>query len=490
MKSLTFKSFFRFSFQTNLFINGSFHPGSSNTSIPVLNPASGDQLCSVSEASPADVSKAVESASKALYDWSNTSPLKRAACMYKLADLMEKEADALAQVESLNTGKPYLMARRNDLGAAVAMFRYYAGFADKIQGQSIPLSNDFLCYTKPEPVGVCALILPWNFPLAGLAAKIAPAAIAGCTVVLKPAELTPLSALYMGRLFNEAGFPHGSINIINGYGDKTGDSLMRHHLVNKVSFTGSTQVGLHIMQNCHSTGLKKVSLELGGKSAYIVLDDADLEFAARQAQGANFYNSGQICIAGSRVFVHDSIYEKFVQRTVELTREKVVGDPQNEKTELGPLISEKQRSRFLHYVSKGVQEGAKLLVGGNKIKDSKGFFVEPTVFSEVNDDMTIAKEEIFGPVMSILRFKTIDEVIQRANSTQYGLVGGVITPSIDKAMKVVDGVKCGTVWVNCYGVFESNVPFGGVKNSGIGKEHGEAGLREFLQFKTVVIKKN
>jgi len=454
----------------------------------VLNPATETLLAEVQEATSEDVDLAVRSAKNALPIWSSASPSTRANCLFKLSEIMTTEADNLAWIEAQNTGKPYKIARRNDLSGAINMFKYYAGYADKLHGQTIPISSDFLCFTKPEPVGVCGQILPWNFPLSGLAAKIAPALIAGCTVVLKPAELTPLSALYLAKFFNEAGFPAGAINIINGYGNNTGECLIKHPLVNKVSFTGSTDVGLHIMKNCHVNGLKKVSLELGGKSPLIVLDDADVDFAVKQAQGGNFYNSGQICIAGSRVFVQESIYETFVKKSIEAIQKRVVGDPFDKKTELGPLMSEKQRSRYLYYVKKGVDEGAKLLVGGKKIDGKKGFFVEPTIFANVSDEMTIAKEEIFGPVMSILKFKTIEEVLRRANQTQYGLAGGVITKSLEKALEVVNGLKCGTVWVNCYGVFESNAPFGGVKNSGVGKEHGEAGIKEYLDWKTVIIK--
>ncbi len=477
-------------FQTKLFINGQFLPSSSKNFFPAINPSNEQILAEVHEATPNDVDLAVKSAKNAFKTgpWSSFSPNDRANCLNKLANLMEKNSKSLALIESLNSGKPYLFAINHDLSAAINMFKYYAGFADKIHGQTIQIPGPFLCYTKPEPVGVCGQILPWNFPLAGVASKLAPALIAGCTVVLKPAEQTPLSALHLASFFNEAGFPPGVINIVNGFGNVTGDTLIKHPLVNKIAFTGSTPVGLHIMSNCHGNHLKKVTLELGGKSPYIVLDDADIDLAAKQAQGAVFYNSGQICIAGSRVFVHEKIYNEFVEKSCELAKGKVIGDPLDEKTDQGPLISAKQRDRFLHYVKKGQEEGAKLCFGGKVIK-GKGFFVEPTIFCDVKDEMTIAKEEIFSPVMSILKFKTIEEVIERANSSEYGLAGGVITKNIDNALQIVNGLKCGTVWVNCYGVFDSSAPFGGFKNSGLGKEHGESGLRNYLDFKTVIIKK-
>ena len=488
-KSLFSKVKIPTTFETRLFINGQFLPSSKNQTFAVINPATEETLAMVHEALPSDVEFAIKSAEAAFEKgpWASFTSQDRASCVNKLVDLMQKNANTLALIESLNSGKPYLMALRNDLSAAINMFKYYAGFADKLHGQTLPIPGPFMSYTKPEPVGVCGQILPWNFPLAGVASKLAPALISGCTIVLKPAELTPLSALYLASFFNEAGFPPGVINIINGYGNLTGEALIRSALINKIDFTGSTQVGLHIMKNCHENHLKRVSLELGGKSPLIICDDVDLDTAAKQAQGAVFYNSGQICIAGSRIFVQEKIYDAFIERSCQLAKKRNIGNPLDEKTEQGPLISEKQRERYLYYVRKGIEEGAKLCIGGKKI-EGKGFHVEPTIFSEVKDEMIIAKEEIFGPVMSILKFKTIEEVIKRANNTDYGLVGGVMTKNIDNAMKIVNGLKCGTVWVNCYGVFDSCAPFGGYKNSGIGKEHGEAGLKSYLDFKTVTIK--
>lgn len=474
---------------TKHFINGEFIGSLNNKTFPVINPATEEIITHVHEASTKEIDMAVNSAKDAFEKgpWSSFSSFERSECLYKLSNLMEKNRDTLALIESINSGKPYKMARQNDLSAAIAMLRYYAGFAGKIQGETIPISGPFLCYTKPEPVGVCAQILPWNFPLAGIAAKVAPALAAGCTVVIKPAELTPLSALHLASLFNEAGFPKGVINIVNGFGHLTGEALMKHPFVNKISFTGSTQVGLHIMKNCHGEKLKKVSLELGGKSPLIICEDADIEAAAKQAQGAVFYNSGQICIAGSRIFVHEKIHKDFVNMSCELAKEKYIGDPLDEKTEQGPLISSKQRERFTYYVNKGKKEGAKLLVGG-KTLEGKGYFVQPTVFTEVHDEMTIAKEEIFAPVMSILKFKNIDEVIERANRSNFGLVAGVMTKNSDYALQFINKLQCGTVWHNCYGVFDASAPFGGYKNSGIEKEHGEAGLKNYLNYKTVIVK--
>lgn len=479
------------SFRTKNFINGEFISSSTSKKIPVINPSNEEIISYIDEASPKEVDLAIKSAKEAfsMGSWASSTGAERSACLSKLADLLEKNISLIAMIESLNTGKPYKMAKNNDSSAAINLLRYYAGLAGKITGEAIPVSGPYCCYTKPEPIGVCAQIIPWNFPLVGVAAKIAPALATGCTIVLKPSELTPFSALELAALFNEAGFPRGVINIINGYGSTTGESLIKHPLVDKISFTGSTQTGLHILKECHGDKLKKLSLELGGKSPLIVFPDFNLETAVKQAQGAVFYNSGQICIAGSRLFVHEKIYKDFVDLSCQMAKEKCIGDPLNAKTELGPLISQNQREKYLHYVKKGIEQGARLITGGNAIK-GKGFFVEPTVFSDVTDEMIIAKEEIFAPIMSILKFKHIDEVIERANKTSYGLVGGVLTNNIDNAQKIIDKLHCGTVWVNCYGVFDPSAPFGGYKNSGIGKEHGETGMREYLNYKTVFIKQS
>ena len=365
--------------------------------------------------------------------------------------------------------------------------RYFASWADKIHGQTIPVSGPYLCYTRHEPVGVCGQIIPWNFPLPGVASKIGPALSLGCTIVLKPAEQTPLTALRLGELINQAGFPEGVINIVPGFGG-TGNALVTHHLVDKIAFTGSTEVGLNIMRNSHEKNLKRISLELGGKSPNIIMQDADIDFAVKQANGSVFFNTGQICVAGSRTFVHEKIYDEFVEKSILAAQNKIVGNPLDHKTELGPLIDQNQRKRFQHFVNKGQEEGATLCTGGNSIQ-GPGFFVQPTVFANVEDKMTIAREEIFGPIMSILKFKTVDEVIKRCNDSEYGLVAGVVTKNIDNAIKISNGLRTGSVYINCYGVFDANIPFGGYKNSGLGREHGEYALKGYTEVKTIVIKR-
>jgi aldehyde dehydrogenase (NAD+) len=476
---------------TQLFINNKFVNSKSGKTFPTFNPATEQLLANVQEAEHEDVDLAVKAARQAFDEgpWRRMSGMERGRLLFRLAELVEKNKDELSYLESLNNGKPWHIAKRADLNGAINMLRYFAGFCDKVHGQTIPVNGPFFVYTRHEPVGVCGQILPWNFPIAGVASKIAPALAMGCTIVLKPAEQTPLTALKIGELIQEAGFPQGVINIVPGFGQITGQALISHPQVDKIAFTGSTEIGLHIMKNSHGNGLKRVTLELGGKNANIIMDDADLDLAIKQAHGATFFNSGQICVQGSRLFVHEKIYDQFIEKSIELAKNKIIGDPLDEKTEQGPLVSEEQRKRFLYYVNKGISEGAKLHTGGRMVKDRKGYYVEPTVFSEVKDDMTIAKDEIFGPVMNILKFKTTEEVIQRANNSPYGLVGGVVTRSMEKALKVVNSLRTGTVYVNCYGFFDAAAPFGGYKNSGIGKEHGEAALKAYTEIKTVVIKK-
>ncbi|KAG2504210.1 hypothetical protein JM18_009236 [Phytophthora kernoviae] len=449
--------------QTNLLINGEFVPSSSGRTFETFNPATEEKIADVSEAVNKDINAAVQAARDAFEGpWRTMSAENRGRLLYKLADLIEENIDELAALEALDNGKPFEVAKENDLKLVLKTIRYYAGWPDKIHGSVIPVSGPYLCYTKAEPVGN--------------------------TIVLKPAEQTPLSALRVGELIVEAGFPKGVVNIVPGVGANAGRHLAQHPGVDKVAFTGSTEVGYQIMRTSHVSNLKRVTLELGGKSANIILDDADIDLAIKQSQLGLFMNQGQCCISGTRVFVQEGIYDEFVKRSAEAANARVVGDPFDVKTDQGSQIDEAQFKKVLGYVEKGKEEGAKLVAGGAR-HGEKGWFIQPTVFADVTDEMTIAREEIFGPVMSILKFKTIDEVIARANDSEYGLGGGVVTSNIDNAIKISNGIRTGTVYVNCYDVFDSNTPFGGFKDSGVGRENGELGLRNYLEHKTVIIKR-
>ena len=353
-------------------------------------------------------------------------------------------------------------------------------------GDTIPVHGNFFAYTRREPVGVAAQIIPWNFPLLMQAWKLGPALAAGCTVVMKTAEQTPLTALRVGELIKEAGFPDGVVNILSGYGEDIGPYLSTHPGVDKVAFTGSTQVGLQIMRNSSKHNLKRVTLELGGKSPNIICEDADIELALTYANAGVYNNMGQNCCAGSRVYVHEKIYDEFVEKSAERARKHVVGDPFDSKTTQGPQISKKQQEKTLEFIEKGKKEGARLLTGGKRHGD-KGYFVEPTVFADVKDDMSIARDEIFGPVMPLFKFSDYDEVIDRANDTQYGLAAGVVTKDIERAIHITNALRAGTIWVNCYDAGGNNLPFGGFKNSGIGRELGPQGLDNYLEDKTVVM---
>ncbi|KAL4137307.1 Aldehyde dehydrogenase [Phytophthora ramorum] len=475
--------------QTNLLINGEFVPSVKGRTFETFNPATEEKIADVAEGGTADIDAAVAAARAAFEGpWRTMSAEDRGKLIYRLAELIEENIDELAALEALDNGKPCTVAKAADLGLVIKTLRYYAGWPDKIHGSVIPVSGPYLCYTKAEPVGVCAQIIPWNFPLLMMAWKLGPALAAGNTIVLKPAEQTPLSALRVGELIVEAGFPKGVVNIVPGVGADAGRHLAQHPDVDKVAFTGSTEVGYQIMRTSHVSNLKRITLELGGKSANIILDDADIDLAIQQSQLGLFMNQGQCCIAGTRVYVQEGIYDEFVRRTVEAANARVVGDPFDTKTDQGSQIDETQFEKILGYIEEGKKEGAKLLAGGKRHGD-KGWFIEPTVFADVEDDMTIAREEIFGPVMSILKFKTIDEVIARANDSVYGLGAGVVTSNIDNAIKISNGIRTGTVYVNCYDVFDSNTPFGGFKDSGVGRENGELGLRNYLEHKTVIIKR-
>ena len=476
--------------QTQLLIDGKFVNSQSGKTFDTFNPATEEKIVSVQEADKQDVDRAVKAARKAFDHgpWRRMAASERGRLMYKLGDLIEKNFDEIAALEALDNGKPYSLAKGADIALVLKTIRYYAGWADKIHGATIPIAGPYLSYTKEEPVGVVGQIIPWNFPALMLAWKLGPALATGCTTVVKTAEQTPLTALRIGELIMEAGFPEGVVNILSGYGPTAGAALAQHPLVDKVAFTGSTEVGYEIMKTAHKHNLKRVTLELGGKSANIIMDDADIDLAIQQSQVALYLNQGQCCCAGSRLFVHEKIYDEFVKRSVEVSKARVVGDPFAANTDQGPQVDKDQLDKILGFIESGKKEGAKLLTGGKR-HGTKGFFVEPTVFADVQDNMTIAKEEIFGPVMSILKFKNVDEVIERANNSHYGLAAGVVTKNIETAIKLSNGIRAGTVYVNCYDVFDANTPFGGFKDSGLGRELGEAGLRNYLESKTVIIKR-
>ncbi|MDM9384781.1 aldehyde dehydrogenase family protein [Chlorogloeopsis sp. ULAP01] len=473
---------------TKLLINNEWVESVSSKRFETINPATGEVICDVAEADAPDVDKAVAAARRAFSsgEWRQMSASRRGELLYKLADLIEHNLDELARLETLDNGKP-LHNSRGDIELVIACYRYFAGWADKVHGKTIPINGPYFCYTRHEPVGVVGQIIPWNFPLLMQAWKLAPALATGNTVVMKTAEQTPLSALRIGELMIEAGFPPGVVNILSGYGPTAGAAIAHHMDIDKVAFTGSTEVGHLIMEAAAKSNLKRVTLELGGKSPNIVFADADLDKAIEGAHDALFFNQGQCCVAGSRLFVEEKCYDEFVAKSVERAKNRVVGDPFDPKTEQGPQVDKDQFDKVMGYIEVGMREGAQMLCGGNRVGE-RGFFIEPTVFTDVSDEMKIAQEEIFGPVMSIIKFKDVDEVIQRANTTMYGLAAGVWTKDITKAHAIANNVRAGTVWVNCFDVFDAAAPFGGFKQSGIGRELGEYGLQQYTEVKTVTIK--
>ena len=473
--------------ELKLLIGNRWVAAESGRTFATINPSTGEAICQVAEADAADVDAAVHAAREAFEHgpWRTMNASARGRLLYRLADLIEANAEGLAQLEALDNGKPVSVARAVDVAKAVACYRYFAGWADKVHGKTIPIDGDFLCYTRHEPIGVVGQIIPWNFPMLMMAWKLAPALATGNTVVLKPAEQTPLSALRIGELILEAGFPAGVVNILPGFGPTAGAALASHMDVDKVAFTGSTEVGHLIMEAAARSNLKPVTLELGGKSPNIVFEDADLDEAVEGAHMGLFANQGQSCCAGSRVFVERSIYDTFVEKSIVRARSRVVGDPFDPRTELGPLVDQSQFDKVMGYIESGRSDGATLACGGDRIGD-RGYFLRPTVFADVRDEMKIAREEIFGPVMSILPFHGVDEAVNRAIGTPFGLAAAVWTRDIKKALAVSNGVRAGTVWINCYNVLDTRAPFGGFKQSGIGRELGEYGLQQYTQVKSVI----
>ncbi len=461
-----------------------------------IDPATGDVICEVALAGPEDVERAAQAARAALEGpLRKVNAAKRSSLMYSLAELIKANGDELAELESLDNGKP-LAAAKGDMAAAVNHLRYYAGWPTKIEGETIPVSaRDVLCYTLREPVGVCALIVPWNFPLLMAVWKVAPALAAGCPAILKPAEQTPLTALRLGELALGAGFPEGTLNVLTGDGT-TGAALVDSPGVHKVAFTGSTEVGREIGAKC-GRSLKRVTLELGGKSPNIILPDADLDAAIKGSYQGIYFNSGQACNAGSRLFVQRELFDEVIERLAGYAREAKLGPGLDPETELGPLVSEEQLARVKGYIDSGVREGAELAAGGSPDGGdgtsgdgglpSGGYFVPPTLFTGVEDSMRIAREEIFGPVLVAMPFEDLEEVARRANDTEYGLAAGLWTRDISSAHKLAAMLQAGNVYVNTWGAGDPAAPFGGYKASGIGREKGHANLDAYLETKTVFV---
>lgn len=469
-----------------LLIGGTWRPSISGERFATVSPLTGQVIMEIEKAGALDIDQAVAAARTAFEGgWSTTSPFERQAIILRLAELVEKNYETIAHLDTLDMGAP-ISRTRGGLRRALQLLRYYAGQATAIHGETITTSapgNPFAC-TLREPLGVVGAITPWNAPFGMCVWKVGPALAAGCTVVLKPAEQSPLSALYFGQLCLEAGVPDGVVNVVPGFAE-AGARLAEHPDVDKISFTGSTQTGQHIIR-ASAGNVKRLSLELGGKSPHIVFADADLDKAAPVAAMAVFQNSGQICSAGTRLFVEDAVHDEFLERVVDQTRRLVVGDALDEATQLGPVIESAHMEKVLGYIDAGVSEGASLTTGGKRLAEkliSDGYYIEPTIFSNVSDEMRIAQEEIFGPVLSVLRFSSLEEVITRANATSYGLGSGVWTTDVAKAHVMGRRLKNGSVWVNCYQMMDPAVPFGGYKMSGYGRESGSEHVKEYLNTK-------
>ncbi|KIJ07179.1 aldehyde dehydrogenase [Paxillus involutus ATCC 200175] len=469
-----------------LYINGEHVEPVEGGSIEVINPTTGKVITSIAASTKHDVDIAAQAAQKAYRtSWGLKVPgTERARLLFKLADLMEKHIEEFAALDALANGKAFKAAYGIDNQGAIAIMKYYAGWADKIHGKVIETNDQKLCYTRHEPIGVVGQIIPWNLPMTALAAKVAPALATGNTVVLKPSELTPLSALLFSTLVKEAGIPPGVINIVNGYGATAGRAIAEHSIIGKVSFTGSTLIGREIMEAAAKSNLKPVTLELGGKSPNVIFDDADLEQAVKWAIHGIYFNHGQNCCAGSRIFVQEGIYDEFLRQFTEQARAIKVGDPFEEDTSQGPQVSETQFKRIMGYIESGKSEGATVHLGGTRI-GNEGYFIQPTIFTECRPHMKIVQEEIFGPVACVMKFKTEEEVIEEANSTTYGLAASVFTKDIDKGFRVAHALEAGIMWINCANLPEIQMPFGGFKQSGIGRELGEYALEHYTNVKAV-----
>lgn len=481
--------------QHRLLIDGNWVEAVSGKRFDVLDPATGDVIATVAEGDRADVNAAVKAARRAFEDsaWSRLTASERGKLLWKLADLLEANLDEFAEIESLDNGKPRAVAAAADVPLAVDLFRYMAGWATKIEGTTIPISVPYLpgaefhSYTLREPVGVVGQIIPWNFPLLMAAWKLGPALATGCTVVLKIAEETPLSALRLGQLVLDAGFPPGVVNMITGYGETAGAALSAHPDVDKVAFTGSTEVGKLIVKAAGETNLKRVTLELGGKSPNIILPDADLEMAVPGAASAIFFNHGQCCCAGSRLYVHRSQFDQVVEGIADAAARIKVGPGMHPETEMGPMVSQVQQNRVCGYLQAGIDEGARAVVGGNRLGDA-GYFVEPTVLVDTNPKMSVIREEIFGPVVAAVPYSDMDDLVNVANDSVYGLAAAVWSRDISTAHRLARKIRAGSVWVNCYNVFDASLPFGGYKQSGWGREMGHEAIKLYTETKAVTVR--
>ncbi|SPO38388.1 indole-3-acetaldehyde dehydrogenase [Pseudozyma flocculosa] len=482
---LSFPNGVKTTVQSDLFINNKFVPALDGKTFATVNPSTGKEIGQVAEASAKDIDVAVKAARDAFENvWGEKVPgAERGRLLLKLADLVEANLDVLASIESLDNGKAFSIAKGFDVAAVAANIRYYGGWADKNQGKTIETNDKKFTYTRHEPIGVCGQIIPWNFPLLMFAWKIGPALATGNTVVLKTAEQTPLSAIKMCELIVEAGFPPGVVNVVSGFGAVAGAAISNHMDIDKVAFTGSTLVGRNIMKAAASTNLKKVTLELGGKSPNVIFKDADLDQAVKWAAFGIMFNHGQTCCAGSRVYVEEDVYDQFMDKMTALCKSLSVGDPFAQNTFQGPQVSQLQYDRIMEYIESGKKE-ANLHLGGVR-KGSEGYFIEPTIFTDADHNSKIAREEIFGPVVVVSKFKDEKELLRIANDTMYGLAAAVFSRDISRAIETAHKLKAGTVWVNCYNQLDPQVPFGGYKASGIGRELGEYALANYTNVKAV-----
>ncbi len=476
-----------------MLINGEWINASSGKTFPVYDPATGNEIARVAEGEKEDIEKAVTAARNAFENgpWKDFTSSERGKIVWKIGDLIEQHLEEFAELESLDNGKPLAVARAADVPLAVDLFRYMAGWATKLEGNTIPISvpyapgSKFLAYTQREPVGVVGQIIPWNFPLLMAAWKLGPALAAGNCVVLKPAEQTPLSAIRLGEIMCEAGLPDGVVNIVPGYGETAGAALAAHPGVDKVAFTGSTEVGRKIVQAA-SNDLKKVTLELGGKSPNVVFKDADMDAAVAGAANAIFFNHGQCCCAGSRLYVEDSVFDDVVNGVADAAKQIKLGPGMNEDTDMGPLVSDEQLNRVCGYLDAGRNEGAEAVCGGKRYGE-QGYFVEPTVLTNTDSNMKVVQEEIFGPVVTAMPFKNMEEIQVAANESIYGLAAGIWSKDISKAHRLASQIRAGTVWINCYNIFDASLPFGGYKQSGWGREMGHDVLNLYTEKKAVCV---
>ncbi|KAK3161167.1 hypothetical protein QOZ80_1BG0073180 [Eleusine coracana subsp. coracana] len=471
---------------TKLFINGHFVDALSGKTFETRDPRTGEVIARIAEGDKADIDLAVKAAREAFDNgpWPRMTGYERGRILHRFADLIDQHIEELAILDTVDAGKLFMVGKLRDIPGAAHLLRYYAGAADKIHGATLKMSQRMQAYTLKEPVGVVGHIVPWNYPSTMYFFKVSPALAAGCTVVVKPAEQTPLSALFYAHLAKAAGVPDGVLNVVPEFGPTAGAAVASHMDIDKLSFTGSTEVGRLVMEAAAKSNLKPVSLELGGKSPVIVFDDADVDMAVNLVNFATYTNKGEICVAGTRIYVQEGIYDAFVKKAAELAKKSVVGDPFNPRVNQGPQVDKDQYEKVLKYIDIGQREGATLVTGGKPCGD-KGYYIEPTIFTDVKDDMTIAQDEIFGPVMSLIKFKTVEEAIQKANNTRYGLAAGIVTKNIDIANMVSRSIRAGVIWINCYFAFDPDAPFGGYKMSGFGKDMGMDALEKYLQTKTV-----